>query len=123
MPQTSQSEPAAATLSAPSAQEEITAATPDKKAEQVAKDVVLLPILIDGIFSVKNTYKNAKKQVSIAENYRDWVGLLAELYKMDMSQIINNMLRPYFTDETIMKQLKTLGKRKQRERMKMLEED
>jgi hypothetical protein len=33
------------------------------------------------------------------------------------------MLRPYFTDEAIVKQLKQLGKKKQKERMKMLEED
>jgi hypothetical protein len=92
------------------------------QAAQVAKDVVLLPVSMDGIFSVENTYKNAKKQVCIAEGYRDFIGLFAELFKMDMSQIVNNMLRPYFTDEAILKQLKVLGKKKQKERMKMLEE-
>jgi hypothetical protein len=86
-------------------------------------DAIQIEASVSGLLSTQNKYKNSKRQISISEEYRDFISLLAELCKVDMSQLVNNMLRPYFTDENVVKRLKKIGAQKQREFLKKFEDD
>ncbi|GHT68936.1 hypothetical protein FACS189452_09300 [Bacteroidia bacterium] len=87
------------------------------------KEITVSLARAEDIFDATHEYKNSKKQIVISAEYRDFISLLAELYKINMSQIVNNMLRPYFDNEEFMRLLKSMAGKKHKERMKMFNDD
>jgi hypothetical protein len=104
---------------------------PDKRFKQEGKEDVSVhsvqPGVQDGagfekasieqIFSKEVKYKNSRAPVVICEKYREFISLLSELSKCEISQIINNVLSLYFEDEKITKQLSTFAQNKYKERL------
>jgi hypothetical protein len=69
------------------------------------------------IFSKDAKYKNSHSPVVICEKYKDFVDLLSELSKCEISQILNNILSLYFGNEDISNQLNSYAKSKYKERL------
>ncbi|MDR1226913.1 MAG: hypothetical protein LBK47_08470 [Prevotellaceae bacterium] len=86
----------------------------------VKSSSVALNVNVEGVFRKEAKYKNSKRAVLICEQYREFIGLLAELNECDVSQIANNMLSVYFSNEQAMSQLKAFAKEKYKERMQQL---
>jgi hypothetical protein len=72
---------------------------------------------IEKLFSKEVKYKNSLRTISICEKYRDFIGLLSELTRCEISQIVNNILSDYFDDEDTASRLSAFAKSKYKERM------
>jgi hypothetical protein len=107
-PESNQSVPAAPTIVQPSAaaQQQGQAAIPTAIVGSDA-DKIAIEISVSDVLDEKQRYSNSKKAIWIADEYRTFIETLAKMSDMDMTQIINNMLRPYFASADFRKNLKT----------------
>jgi hypothetical protein len=61
------------------------------------------------VLNVDNIYQNSKRQINIAENYYTFLKAVSNVCGVNISQMVNNMLHPYFEDKALMKEIKRLA--------------
>jgi hypothetical protein len=69
----------------------------------------------ENILSKDHKYKNARQQVNISEDFYCFLKAVSKQYDITIAQMINNMLRPYFADKSLKKDVKLLAQKKYRE--------
>jgi hypothetical protein len=74
------------------------------------------------ILGKEHKYKNASRQVTIAEEFYNFLRVLSSQYDITVAQMINNMLRPYFTEERFKKEMKLLVQKKVKESVRKIDE-
>jgi hypothetical protein len=73
------------------------------------------------LLSNDSSYHNAKRQVTIANNYYTFLRVISNLCGVSISQMINNMLQPYFDNKALMKEMKSLATEKYRENINVID--
>ncbi|GHU94698.1 hypothetical protein FACS1894156_3210 [Bacteroidia bacterium] len=87
----------------------------------MAHNLVQITTTVEDITSNENKYKNSKNQVTISEDIKNFLGIIAPPLGLEISQILNNMLLPYFQNPELVQQLRKISAQRQREIAKKLE--
>jgi hypothetical protein len=92
-------------------------AAPIPPAPKGSGPTVATPVLVEKILNREVKYKNSKQLVNIDAKYRDFIVLLSALCEIDISQIVNNMLRVCFDDAHLIQELKKVAAKKYKARL------
>jgi hypothetical protein len=76
----------------------------------------------ENILSKEHKYKNARQQVNISEDFYCFLKAVSKQSDITIAQIINNMLRPYFVDKELRKEIKSLAQKKFKEAVNRMDD-
>lgn len=74
------------------------------------------------LLSKEHAYKNTTRQVNISEDFYVFLRAISKQCDISIAQIVNNMLRPYLTDKSLKKEIKSLARKRFNEAISKVDE-
>ncbi|MDR3188573.1 MAG: hypothetical protein LBT94_05245 [Prevotellaceae bacterium] len=69
----------------------------------------------ENVLSKEHKYKNVSSRINIAEDFYNFLQVISTQYNISITQVVNNMLRPYFADKNFKKEIVLSVQKKLRE--------